>query len=152
MGKLFYSKTERAYIIFYQFALMTLLILISAELSLDYFNFGFILYATTSYIIMYAGAIIYQKMYISTYMAVKSIGHKGVPIVLKYFMMILILIVSIVTGFIMFFYGRNLYASMYVPAFFFIGALIWDTCVNQMIEIIEERDKRDIKFIINHKS
>ena len=150
MEKLFCSKTERVYIYIYQFALMTLLILISAKLSLDYFDFGFILYAIISYLIMFTGAIIYQKMYISIYMAVTR--TKGVPIVLKYLLMTLILIVSIVTGFIMFFYERSLYASMYVPAFLFTGALIWDTCVNQMIEIIEERDKRDIKFIINHKN
>lgn len=145
MERIIPNKRERVIFYGYTFSLMTLLVLIAAKLCLDYFPFGFFLYAGISYLIMAAGALVYKRMYILTHEAIVNAGGDKVLPMFSYAMLTVMMIISITAGVLMFFHKGNVFASIFLPSFFFMGALIWEICISQMLDVLEEKE---IKIVI----
>ncbi len=141
MERILPKKRERRIFYTYNFVLMTFLILIAAKLCLDYFPYGFWLYAIIAYMTMFGGAVIYKRMYIPTYeIIVIQDGKEKIPVIFTYAMLTAVMIVCIVGGILIFFHQRNVFSSVFIPFFFFMGAFIWELTLSQMIDILNEKE------------
>ncbi|MBE2914172.1 hypothetical protein [Anoxybacillus flavithermus] len=146
MERILTKKRERLIFYMYNFVLRIFLILIAAKLCLDYFPHGFWLYAVITYLTMLGGAFIYKRMYIPTYeMVVIQDGKEKVPVIFTYAMLTAVMIVCVFGGILIFFHQRNIFSSVFIPFFFFMGAFIWELTISQMIDVLNERD---IKVVI----
>jgi len=148
MDRIIDSKRKRIYVHIYIFLMMTLTILGSMKLLLDYLDSGFIQLTLFTYIIMCIGSFIYQSMFISIFKICKSIGKDRVNLFTRSVLLALILILSAAIGTAIFRIELNLSMSIYIVTFVFVGAILWDVCTNQMLDIIEELENREIKIVI----
>ncbi|EMI11394.1 hypothetical protein [Anoxybacillus gonensis] len=145
MHKILLEKRERLIFYIYNFVLRTFLILIAAKLCLDYFQYGFWLYATIAYLTILGGAAVYKRMYIPTYEVAIQKGEEKVPLVFTYAMLTVIMLICVLGGILMFFHHQNVFASIFIPFFFFMGAFIFEVTISQMIDVLNERE---IKIVI----
>jgi hypothetical protein len=137
MERILPKKQERFVFYMYNFVLRIFLIFLAAKLCQKYFPYGFWLYASIAYLSMTGGAFIYRRMYIPTYqMLVIQDGKEKIPVIFVYCMLTSIMIVCIFGGLILFFQQKDIFTVIFVPFFFFMGALIWEITISRMITLL----------------
>jgi hypothetical protein len=153
MDLIFRSKRERAIFYLFVYALRTMLVLVATRICLDYFHHGFLLYAAIAYIVMAGGGMIMKRMYLPTYEAIViNARAEKVPNVFNFAMLACVMFVSVVGGALMYFNTGNIFASVFVPFFFFSGAFSWFLAVSDVRAGIDEaEEERNIKFVVKKK-
>lgn len=148
MYRIIDSKKKRISVHIYIFSMMTLAILGSMKLLLDYLDSGFIQLTLFTYILMFIGSSIYQSKFLSIFKICTRFGKNRVNLFTRTVLLAFSLILSVAIGTSIFSMDSNLAMSIYIATFFFLGAILWDVCTNQMLDIIEELENREIKIVI----
>lgn len=117
-------------------------ILIFAPLTLQFWDRGFYSYLITTYLTMQVGSLIYKKMYLPTY-EILVYQHPTRTVMTPFhtwIMLSLILFISVLSGAILFFQGYGVFMSIFMPFFFFMGSVCWNSVAHTATSTLNNRD------------